>query len=73
MEGNLTMTYKHQETFAHELSESWMNGNREHVRLTIRGLKNKAQAAYIAAAVALFINASSQDAAAFVAFIHPNN
>ena len=65
--------YKYQEQFALELSEQWINGNREYVRMTIRGLKNKAQAAYIASAVALYINASSVDAAAFVAFIHPNN
>lgn len=65
--------YKYQEQFALDLAESYMNGNREHVRSTIRNLKNKAQAAYIAAAVALYINASSKDAAGFVAFIHPNN
>lgn len=65
--------YKYQEEFALELSESYINGNREHVRSTIRNLKNKTQAAHIAAATALYINASSKDAAEFVAFIHPNN
>lgn len=65
--------YKYQEQFALELAESWINGNREYVRMTIRGLKNKAQAAYIASATALYINANSKDAAEFVAFIHPNN
>lgn len=66
-------TYKYQEAFALELAESYMNGNKSHVRTTIRNLKNKAQAAYIASATALYINASSKDAAEFVAFIHPNN
>lgn len=65
--------YKYQEQFALELSEQWINGNHSHVRSTIRNLKNKAQAAYIASATALYINACEKDAAAFVAFIHPNN
>lgn len=63
--------YKYQAEFAQELTESWLNGNREYVRLTIRQLKNKAQAAYIAASVAT--NLTPDHASAFVNFIHPNN
>ena len=74
----MSSQYKYQEQFAHELYESWLNGNKEHVRLTIRGLKNKAQAAYIAAAVCAFLasddaNGGLSAACAFNAFIHPNN
>lgn len=65
--------FKYQEQFALELSEQWKHGNREYVRNTIRGLKNKAQASYIAAAIALYLYVSEIDAAGFVAFIHPNN
>lgn len=53
---------------AAELADSWCNGNREYVRLTIRGLKNKAQAAYIAAYVQSLLVGGD-----FVAFMHPNN
>lgn len=62
--------YKYQEQFAQELAESWLNGNKSHVRTTIRNLKNKAQAAFIAASVTDMLG---DDAVAFVAFIHPNN
>lgn len=68
--------YKYQETFARELSESWINGNKEYVRLTIRGLKNKAQAAYIAVRVhSDLINHydCSGSAENFENFMHPNN
>ncbi len=68
---------KHQEQFAHELSDIWLAGNKEYVRITIRNLKNKAQAAYIAAAVAALLvslEESPFDAVThFVAFMHPNN
>lgn len=69
------MVYKYQEQFAQELTESWLNGNREHVRLTIRGLKNKAQAAYIASAIAMNLLDGENNSAAFcfVSFIHPSN
>lgn len=60
--------FKYQEEFAQELATSWRNGNREYVRTTIRNLKNKAQAAYIAAAVQG--NLVGGD---FIAFMHPNN
>lgn len=63
-------TYKYQEDFAHELVESWVNGNRSHVRTTIRNLKNKAQAAYIATLIAIELG---EGALSFAAFIHPNN
>jgi hypothetical protein len=70
---SMSTTMKYQEQFAHELAQRWIEGQHEHVRLTIRGLKNKPQAAYIAAATALFIRVEDKDAAEFVAFIHPNN
>lgn len=62
--------YKYQEAFAQELTESWLNGNKSHVRSTIRNLKNKAQAAFIAAGIAHMLG---DDALEFVIFIHPNN
>ncbi len=63
--------YKYQQEFGLELTESWINGNREYVRLTIQQLKKKAQAAYIAACVAT--NLTPDQASTFVNFIHPNN
>lgn len=66
-------TYKYQQEFALELCDAWLTGKKEYVRTTIRNLKNKVQSAYIAAAVALYINAHEKDAAEFAAFIHPNN
>ncbi len=66
--------YKYQEQFANELAESWLNGNREHVRSTIRNLKNKAQAAYIAAQLAVnLMDVERYEADCFSAFMHPNN
>lgn len=66
--------FKHQETFANELADQWLNGNREHVRTTIRNLKNKAQAAYVASYIALVLPAHNGDhATQFVRFMHPNN
>lgn len=65
--------FKYQAGFASELTDSWINGNREHVRLTIRGLKNKAQSAYIAAQIALnLVENGKSFAGDFVNFIHPN-
>ena len=67
-------TFKYQEQFASELTEAWLAGKRVHVRTTIRNLKNKAQAAYIAASVATQLQGHSLNKAlAFVEFIHPNN
>jgi hypothetical protein len=66
-------TFKYQEQFASELTTVWLNGEREQVRLIIRGLKNKAQAAYIASQVTL--NLMEEDkafAGDFVIFMHPN-
>jgi hypothetical protein len=65
--------YKYQESFAEELAESWLNGNRSHVRTTIRGLKNKAQAAYIATFIALWLQENGHNSLVFLSFIHPNN
>lgn len=75
--------FKYQEQFAQELIESWINGNLSHVRTTIHNLKNKAQAAYIAAYIAAELtsldwrnasnNVMSSHALAFTRFMHPNN
>ena len=66
--------FKHQESFAAELAESWTNGNKSTVRLTIRGLKNKAQAAYIATTVyALLAGESLSNAESFRGYVHPNH
>lgn len=72
--------FKHQEQFATELTESWINGNKKHVRDTIRNLKNKAQASFIAASVHAELKAREsqgvcQDGSGsdFVRFMHPNN
>ena len=63
--------FKYQEQFAADLTAKWLAGHRSEVRITIRQLKNKAQTAYIAAAVAM--NLGSSAALSFVEFIHPNN
>ena len=76
----MSTTYKYQEQFSADLAAKWLAGQRSEVRITIRQLKNKAQAAYIAAAVALnlFDHGSKHDGngfvltADFVNFIHPN-
>lgn len=76
MEGNLTMTrFKYQSAFAHELANSWVCGNHGYVCTTIRNLKNKAQAAYIASMIALTIaeGFGLEKAHDFVDFIHPNH
>lgn len=65
--------FKHQEQFAEDLTTSWINGNREHVRTTIRNLKNKAQAAYIASFITLWLAEYDSTALVFVSFMHPNN
>lgn len=71
-------TFKYQEAFATELTEAWLAGKHEQVRLTIRGLKNKAQAAYIAAKLTVNLVEGTRDDAGnhladdFVNFIHPN-
>lgn len=68
--------YKYGEQFARDMAAQWLNGNRKHIRTTIRNLRNKAQAAFIAASVALELTHSDVDrftAADFVRFMHPNN
>lgn len=66
-------TFKYQEQFASELTEEWIAGKREHVRTVIRNLKNKAQAAYIAARVTLnLMEEGKAFAGDFCNFIHPN-
>lgn len=67
--------YKYQEAFAAQLAMEWHHGNCIYVRATIRNLKNKAQAAYIAGEVVyqLATNDSLDAANGFIAFMHPNN
>jgi hypothetical protein len=64
-------TFKYQDEFAAEMTTAWKDGKQEHVRTVIRGLKNKAQAAFIAAQVTLNLSPDGL-AAEFVAFMHPN-
>lgn len=65
-------TFKYQEQFSADLAKAWLEGKREHVRTVIRNLKNRAQAAYIAAKVAANL-AASNEAYVFAEFMHPNN
>jgi hypothetical protein len=66
-------TFKYQSEFASDLTAKWLAGQRSEVRIIIRQLKNKAQAAFIAAQVAINLleegKAFAQD---FASFIHPN-
>lgn len=69
----MSTNYRYQEQFAASLAKAWKDGKGEYVRNTIRGLKNKSQSAYIAAAVAVNIAFYSENAArAFTDYIHPN-
>lgn len=67
--------YKYQTEFAAKLAAEWHNGNGVYVRTTIRNLKNKAQAAYIAGEVVyqLATVVGLPAARDFIAFMHPNN
>lgn len=70
----MSTTYKYQEQFAHQLAAEWLNGDQSGVRSKIRQLKNKAQAAYIAAQVTMYLlDKSHGDATHFVEFMHPSN
>jgi hypothetical protein len=77
MKGNPIMStqYKYQYEFAEALANDWLNNEQSNVRTKIRNLNNKTQAAYIAAQVVMvLVDAGKTDeAVAFVAFIHPNN
>jgi hypothetical protein len=63
--------FKYQATFSAELVTKWKAGQHAEVRNVIRGLKNKAQAAYIAARVAVLLD--HDEAWKFIDFIDPNN
>lgn len=67
-------TFKYQEDFAADLTNKWLAGHESEVRITIRQLKNKSQAAYIAARVTLNLNENGDffAMARFVDFMHPN-
>jgi hypothetical protein len=71
----MSTEYRYQEQFAADLAAKWLAGHHSEVRITIRQLKNKAQAAYIAAEVACNLIALTDDDSAdqFAQFIHPNN
>ena len=62
--------YKYQPSFANDLAHKWEGGNHAEVRNVIRGLKNKAQAAYIAVFVALLIG--EEEGWKFLEYIDPN-
>jgi hypothetical protein len=63
--------YKYQTGFANELAAKWEAGNHSEVRNVIRGLKNKAQAAYIATFVGLMLG--QEEGFKFLEYMHPNN
>lgn len=63
-------TFKYQIGFANELAVKFEQGNHAEVRNVIRGLKNKAQAAYIAAFVAMQLG--EEQGWKFVDFMDPN-
>ena len=66
--------FKYQEEFAQQLTAEWVAGDYSGVRTKIRSLKNKAQAAYIAARVTLNLNeVQHEHARDFVGTMHPNN
>jgi hypothetical protein len=68
----MSITYKYQEQFASDLTNKWLAGQRTEVRITIRQLR-KAQAAYIAAQVAVNLMEEGKSFAQdFAIFIHPN-
>lgn len=73
----MSKTYKHQEEFAQGLVGHWLKGEYEDVCRIIRGLKNKAQAAYIAGAVTLLLAkldvlGDCDESGEFVKFMHPD-
>ena len=63
--------FKYQAMFAAELVTKWNAGQHSEVRNVIRGLKNKAQAAYIAARVAVILG--SDEGWKFIDYMDPNN
>lgn len=66
----MSTAYKHQEEFAASLAQRWLYGaEKPEVRRIIRGLKNKAQAAYIAASVLHAIDGKTE----FLRYLHPDN
>lgn len=83
----MSTKYKHQEEFALSLAQRWLcKAERPEVRRIIRTLKNKAQAAYIAARVAYElidntryesddgeICCDPEAAGEFLAYLHPNS
>jgi hypothetical protein len=62
--------FKYQAIFSAELVTKWNAGQQSEVRNVIRGLKNKAQAAYIAARVAVLLD--HEEGWKFVDFMDPN-
>lgn len=67
----MSAQYKYQEEFAAELAYQWEMGNHTMVRTKIRGLKTRAQSAFIAALVTHIL--SDDMATQFTRFMHPNN
>jgi hypothetical protein len=66
--------FKYQEEFAAQLTKEWVAGDYSGVRTKIRNLKNKSQAAYIAAKVTLnLVAVQHEHARDFVGTMNPNN
>lgn len=66
----MSRNYKHQEDFAARLAASSAEGRHQHVRAVITTLKNKAQAAYIAALVCACLPEPYRKA--FIESLNPN-
>lgn len=72
--------FRYQETFADNLTSRWLQGKNTYVRGTIRQLKNKAQAAYVAGLVVYNLMTTPQTSetdrlsmsAKFIRYMHPN-
>lgn len=62
--------FKYQAIFSAEMVTKWNAGQHSEVRRVIRNLKNKPQAAYIAARVAVLLD--HDEAWKFIDFMDPN-
>lgn len=71
----MSTLYKHQDDFADQLAQRWLyRADRPDIRRTIRALKNKAQAAYIAARMTFVFMSRGEhvECQSFLYFMHPN-
>ena len=76
--------YKYQDDLIDRLAQEWIKGWHLKVRKEIHGLKNKSQAAYIAASVCLYLlvfdeetnyatDGTQGESGKFLNYINPNN